>query len=1110
MTHAFSPDTYTSTSVLSSGSWVKISVPSTGLYTITASSLRSWGFSDPSKVRIYGYGGNQLSDVLSLSNYIDDLPLIQSINSSSGVTFYAVGPESWAKQSSGMWIHSLNQFSTVGYYFVTENSDVPLRDIEVVGSAPSTSSDVATTFTEVLYHEIDNTSPGQAGHLLVGEDFRYSASQTFNFTLTDRVEQSAVSMECSFLTKTYTASSTLSFTANGTALPRTSQDIIGTTNSSSYYHGTLGVTRKSFTLDSNKLALGITYSTSGVTNAANLDYIVINYTRSINLYNGKLLFHTPSSGVRLNNATANTVVWDVTNPLNIVSMPLSIEQSQASWISDYSGERNYAAWDQGATALPSPTYIGRVSNQNLHALETPNMVIFTTPDFSNQASRIAELHRNDATHPLTVEIIEQNAVFNEFSSGSADVNAFRRMLKMLYDRGDASNKLQYALFIGRGFHDNRRLTTTGKALGANIMPVWETATGVDDNKSYTTDDIFGFLDDNSGLNMSTDQLSIAVGRIPASSVQEAKDVVDKLYAYAYSMPKTAWKNQVLILADDQDNGTHMNQAETLYKNIESNSNGSEFMFTKVYIDAFEQRNGGYPEARELLYNKLDEGVMWWTFIGHANMTSMTGEQMITFNDMNSLYLRRYPILYAATCDLLRWDNSAQSGAEVMHFLQNGGTIATISATRPVYISENGLLSAAIGTTLPTRDESGYFYTIGEIYRRSKNLLSNNDNKLRYVLMGDPAMHIAMPSASAVLESINGQALDDDAQITVAAHSEATLTGSLYDIDGSKMTDFNGEIAVVLYDAEKSTISNGYGEGSPVAFDEQGSLLYSGKSSVINGEFSIKVAMPMDIDGNFRPAALSMYAYSTAADDTREASGCNRDFYVYGYDEDAADDTTPPIISQFVLNHSSFASGESVNESPMVIATVSDDRGINLSSSGVGHQMTLTLDGTTTYSNVAQYYTPNVDQDNVSGSIAYPIDELTAGNHTLRLRVWDTSGNLSESEIDFYVVTGLAPKIYDIYTDANPATTEANFYISHNRPDATLTVTVSVYNLLGSKIWENTVIGRSDMFTSSPVTWNLTDLAGHTVNRGIYLYRATISTDGTQTDTGTRKLAVAPL
>ena len=126
---------------------------------------------------------------------------------------------------------------------------------------------------------------------------------------------------------------------------------------------------------------------------------------------------------------------------------------------------------------------------------------------------------------------------------------------------------------------------------------------------------------------------------------------------------------------------------------------------------------------------------------------------------------------------------------------------------------------------------------------------------------------------------------------------------------------------------------------------------------------------------------------------------------------------------------------------------------------------------------------------------------------MRLRVWDTFANSSERTISFNVVSGLSPKLYDVYATPNPARSEAKFYLRHNRPDASVTVTVSVYNLMGQLVWSTVQTGRSDMFTSFPITWNLTDMAGRRVERGIYVYRAGISTDGVQETTESHKIAV---
>ena len=229
--------------------------------------------------------------------------------------------------------------------------------------------------------------------------------------------------------------------------------------------------------------------------------------------------------------------------------------------------------------------------------------------------------------------------------------------------------------------------------------------------------------------------------------------------------------------------------------------------------------------------------------------------------------------------------------------------------------------------------------------------------------------------------------------------------------------------------------------------------------------------------------------------------------MYGTDFDAAGEDLPPVIETFCLNNPTFESGNSVNASPMVMATISDNKALNMSQAGIGHQMLLTLDGKRTYTDVSNYFTPSED-GSPSGSISYPLENLTKGEHELQLRVWDTSGNSAVSTISFVVDDRLAPKIYDIYTDANPASVETNFYLVHDRPDQMLDVTLTVYNMLGTPVWSTQVTQRSDMFTSSPINWDLTDSAGRRVRRGIYIYRATIATPGIEsTDVAAGRLAV---
>jgi len=809
----------------------------------------------------------------------------------------------------------------------------------------------------------------------------------------------------------------------------------------------------------------------------------------------------------------DTRIWDVTDPAHVEQVNAGSGASGLmAWHVSRTGTRAYVAWQPGAT-LPQPAMEGTVSAQNLHQPgDTPDMIILSPTAYTSQARRIADLHtKHDSLH---ISIVDPALVYNEFSSGSPDVSGIRKYLKMMYDRGnEAGHPLRYVLLMGRATLDHRMILESSRRLSGNTVPWWLSGNGrmaMSDNEGFGTDDFIAMLEDESGRDQGFDDLCVAVGRIPLLSASEGDEIIDKLAQYMEKTKKTGWKNRLIVLADDEDNSEHLRQAERMV-NYMLATEGQQHVITKIYIDAYDRVGGTYPEARKEMYRGLDEGMVWWFFTGHANNHSWTGDGMLTYEDINSMYLRNVPFVVASTCDFLRWDSETISGGEIMYKERYGGAIGMISATRPVYIADNDYFLSAMGRHTLQRDSDGRLLTAGEIYRRAKNDIRNslgehcsNTNRLRFVYMGDPALRPASPDNIVQLLTINGHTVDIDEQITIGALGTATLTGRIVAPDGTPLSDFNGVVNVELFDAMRSVITNGYGKGSVETFDTQGDKLYAGSAKVTNGEFTIRMAMPSTVADNFRPATLSMYAYATNS--SAEAIGANRDFYVYGFDEPEQPDTIAPIIDNMYLNSDDFTDGGLVNPSPMLIAAVSDNIGINLSKSGIGQQITLTLDDKISYSDVSTYYTPAAD-GSASGTVNYPLEKLSEGPHTLRLRVFDTSGNMAARSISFSVSDNIAPKIFEVFSDANPASETANFYVRHDRPENIVAVAVTVYDLMGRPIWESTVKGMSDMNLSTPVTWNLTDFSGRRVQRGIYLYRASITTDNSHYETASRRIAV---
>ena len=154
---AFDSGSYAGQSVLSEGRWAKIGVKESGLHFISAATLRQWGFSDISRVRIHGYGGKRLSDRLMESSYVDDLPQVAVYRTTRGIFFYGEGPETWTTTAQRLTV-TLNPYSSMGYYFVTESDDEPV-EVTAEGEPDMTAQPALTSWSGFFMRPTSPTLP---------------------------------------------------------------------------------------------------------------------------------------------------------------------------------------------------------------------------------------------------------------------------------------------------------------------------------------------------------------------------------------------------------------------------------------------------------------------------------------------------------------------------------------------------------------------------------------------------------------------------------------------------------------------------------------------------------------------------------------------------------------------------------------------------------------------------------------------------------------------------------------------------------------------------------------------------------------------------------------
>ena len=326
-----------------------------------------------------------------------------------------------------------------------------------------------------------------------------------------------------------------------------------------------------------------------------LNYFRLQMKRQLKVYDNYTFFRSLSargnaSRFVIQGADASTLVFDVTDGVNPQQMETSLNGTELSFSIPASASlREFVVVKP--SQIKAPVTVGEVVNQNLHALPQQDMIIIAQPNFTTQAERLAEAHRTKDN--LTVRVVTPESIYNEFSSGTPDATAYRRFMKMFYDRQTSeADAPKYLLLFGDGSFDNRKLTSAWKSVDmSNMLLTYQTENSLS-SQSYVIDDYFGFLDDaDNKKSLQNKKLCLGIGRFPIRTVEQATQMVDKVISYMENRNIGSWKNNLCFMADDGSNTDgfmteHMEFADQLAGYVESEH--PEFLVNKLYYDAYKK------------------------------------------------------------------------------------------------------------------------------------------------------------------------------------------------------------------------------------------------------------------------------------------------------------------------------------------------------------------------------------------------------------------------------------------------------------------------------------------------------------------------------------------
>jgi hypothetical protein len=1087
--------------------WLKFRVKENGIYRIGYNDLKNAGINPdeikPSNIYLFAFPTGMLPQANSFQRVAGEQEVSITITGEEDgkfdrddeIIFYGQGPDKYEyNNSKQLFAYENNLYSDANYYFLRVGDIAGSRVAKVALTAGP--SPAITQYVDFGYYETDQFNDLKSGRDWFGEQFDVKNEITIRFVIPGIIGNSEIRFVSNLMTQSYQFSNFKMFWNNTQFLDRRMDTIPQTRYGPK---GALGID----TLTLNAASIGapavsnqdikINFTKGGGNRSVGyLNYILFTLKRKAAMYTNPTFITIPAqqepiSSIEVASFPSDGVIWDITDPFNAYEMKLSVSGDNATFAGMTDSNRTFAVFTK--EGYKTAEFVENIPLQDIRSFATPSLIIVTHPAFLAQANRLAA-HRS-STYGIDVKVVTTEQVYNQFSGGRPDVTAIRDFVRSMYVK--EPGKLRNLLLFGRGSYDYKDRVFNN----TNFVPIYESRNSLEPLLTYSSDDYYGFLEDNEGYWAETSKgdhtLDIGVGRLPVSNIGQATDVVNKLIAYDKKSESSLWKQRVLFVADDGDWNTHQSAAETIAESFEVLY--KNYHTSKIYLDAFEQTtiNAGQlsPKAKDALILELNKGYDIVNYLGHGSERVWMQERILdqdTPLKMNNA--NRLPVFLNATCEFGRHDDPLlPSTAEMMLTKKNGGAIALVSTARPVHSFTNEILNKAFYAAYFEKTTAQK--DLGSIFRQTKNKSLAGVGNRNFSLLGDPSMRFEPAKEDVVVTSVKTA----DGSDVLKALSKVTVIGEIR-LNGELSTGFNGTVEAEVFDKRNQYETLG-DENSPFTYKVWDRSLFRGKASVVNGEFAFEFILPEGVSAEIQNGKIALYAFSS--DKSRDAQGTLQNIKVGGTEANPDADITGPQIELF-MGDTTFVDGGYANSNTFLVGKLSDKHGLNISGYGDGNLKGL-LDNQTTFL-VNEYFVASTD-DFTTGIFSYPINDLEEGQHTISFTAADTYGNLSTTSITFIVGADGALVVEDLYgypnpfSEADPATIE----FTHNRAGDDLEVQVVIYDVLGQLADRREFTVPASTYKVTLFDWNGLSPGGTKMSSGIYLVKLVIRSvsDGAKND-----------
>lgn len=1087
------------------GEWLDLTVSEEGIYGIRRSDLQQAGVQgEIGDNSVYLYAGKTFGSPLkdsfpdSSSFHLRQVPLLflDAVEDADDQwVFYASPASAWKRSVSGGDLREQrfvrNAYESDQHFrlFIGSAGDVPLRMEQLLPQFGGTEKELAYGYRRI-HDESEAINPGKGGELWLGERINGSLTRSFYLDKLYRSEDAVGALRVSVGVTTSGAHEFKTYLSDSLIYEVNFSNI---KNADDYDYENSVNKKDDFRIPSmlltEELDLRLQYRGEFTASEGFLDFVDLIYPVSTEAVNGYLQLWYPEFSEAYKTRVSGlgsslSYVFSVEDPFRTSYFPVSGSETDIRIAPG--APVSFIILNESHFKVPASLRLlndFRPENSADHG-EQIDFVIITPDVFLTEAQRLADHKENRPVRPLNTMVKRYSEIIGQFNAGNRDPFAIRHFLANLYAQAPAPAPL-YVLLLGDAHYDYQNRISANPV---HIPYLYE------NNVMWPCDDIFVMVS-------SADDLSndMAIGRIPASSLDEVQAVVDKIIEYDNREYPGEWQLNAMLVADDptdlaQGPGfvgqtAFIKDSERLYEQYLPKVLQTKKLYLTEYPERYvtELQTMGRDGAREDLMEALLQGQAFVNFYGHGDASVWTQENVFIKNDLQRLEVnRQYPLIIAATCSWGRSDlPDFQSTAEEIVTLPENGAIATVATVRSVFHGSSSSANVKFVEDFLSGFFEGnpdYAYTplLGDAMLYAKNRSNNTtgstriNNNMKFMLFGDPTLLPAFPRHIGRIDSVGSD--------TLRALDRVGVSGTAMLRDSSIVLSDPLEGRITVYDnsyfVSREYVYDIYGSTTTLSYKLEGNRLFNGNIGFEQGRFETQIFIPKDIRYQGERGKIRLWYHN--ADAGIDGAAALDTIYVGGINPNAPQDVSGPEI---VL----YGDGKLLNNGAVVFDTsririeFEDLSGINITGSG-GHVLELRVDnGMQTLDLSTMFSYENNDYQN--GSVEFPVaNYLDEGEHLLEVSAFDNYNNYAQTQLTVRVlVTGTEP-INDLVNFPNPFKDETVFTFS-SAMDAT--AVMRIYTISGKPVVSIEDIPVSRGFNMLP--WQAFDSHGYRLAAGVYFY-----------------------